>query len=62
MRNYDSPLGRELHSMSANALAVPISGLIEPKAREWIKSDDLRLRDNGNRLLAACLAARAARH
>jgi hypothetical protein len=49
---FDTPLDKELHSMSANGLAVPINETTEAKARDWIGSADAESRQNGVLVLA----------
>jgi hypothetical protein len=49
---FGSPVDKELHSGSGNSLAVPINEMIEPKAKQWIKTDNAELRENGVEVLA----------
>jgi len=49
---FESPLDKELHSMSANGLAVPVDEMTEAKARAWIVSADAESRQNGVSVLA----------
>jgi hypothetical protein len=48
----DSPLDAELHTLSSNALVVPLIDQTEAKAKKWIKSKSSVDRLNGVAILA----------